>query len=240
MQQTTKHFPIVLNVILALSAAGCNHSTTNPTNSGNDQARRDSTSNETENLDDLPRWAGVALTARCAQRLQPTLAKLWIDAPKAHLDLVSEAIKVSQDAAQASRTADDRNELADSITELVGELELHLAGLPSEDPEMAASLASLDDDTIKLIRDMIDIAARATRAATAADSNGARGETADGVSWTYSVIDRLRDNELRVAIDEEIASLHSICRNAEATDDHGVRWTDNRWQIALNGEYSPE
>ena len=50
----------------------------------------------TEELQTLPRWARVALTARCARRVQPLFAGDWADAPEGCAESVERAVALSE------------------------------------------------------------------------------------------------------------------------------------------------
>ncbi len=191
----------------------------------------DATPEGTINLDTLPRWAGVALAARCAELLIPSFDNLWADAPPANRDLVVNAIAVSKRAAEFSQPPPDLSEIANSVTESVGQFELHLNGMPPEITEIDASVKKLDEKSVKLIRDIVDVAARAARAADASDTRGANIEAQDGVSWAYAAAEGLDDDDLKTDIDEAVASIVSLCNKTDVTDAHRVYWSDNGWQI---------
>lgn len=48
----------------------------------------------------LPRWAAVALAARCARRVQPLFVKGWPDAPQEHREAVLKAVLIAEQSAR--------------------------------------------------------------------------------------------------------------------------------------------
>jgi hypothetical protein len=58
-----------------------------------------------EEIAQLPRWARVAFSARCARRALPLFVKYWPDAPKQHVDAVNRAVELAEQSASLAAYA---------------------------------------------------------------------------------------------------------------------------------------
>ena len=53
----------------------------------------------------LPRWARVAFAARCARRALPLFVKHWPNAPRHHVEAITNAVEVAESAAGTASEA---------------------------------------------------------------------------------------------------------------------------------------
>jgi len=67
------------------------------------------------NMKKLPRWARVALTVRCAQRVQPLFAPFWPDAPKGSAEIVDRAITLAADCARSGQMDEQHAAFRDEL-----------------------------------------------------------------------------------------------------------------------------
>lgn len=147
----------------------------------------------------LPQHTCVRLLSDLAEVLRPCIVEF------ANIDTlrsIDESIAQSKQAARGRFPRPDLRDLANMATRLTGKLELLAQGLILNDADRDLRLGRLSSDQLALIRDVADVAARALRA-SAGDESNANEECQEGLSWAYSVAERLADNELQ----DEIQSL---------------------------------
>jgi hypothetical protein len=177
----------------------------------------------------LPWLASVALATRCAELLAPSIGDFWQNAPETERTLVRAAIRGALQTAETGRAPDTLPAHADAITRLVGRFVLHLHGMPVEETELPQALASLPDTQIRIIRSVIDPAAREARAATATNADNAFDECRDGVSWAYSLAEDLDDSDLTNELNRSVNSLYELCDREHIGDNCRFHWTGSRW-----------
>lgn len=90
-------------------------------------------------------------------------------------------------------------------------------------------MAEHDQEKLRLLRDIIDVAARAARAADATERDCAFEECRDAVDWTHSVIERLEIAGMADELDDLVDSAYYYCEDAGVTDDDAVSWTGSGW-----------
>ncbi|MBN2292257.1 MAG: hypothetical protein JXM70_07525 [Pirellulales bacterium] len=144
--------------------------------------------------------------------------------------LVKRAIQDAMEVAKNGNEVDGLSATADEITRLVGRFELYLNGVPIEMTKLPVSVTNLTDDQIRTVRDIIDVAARAIRAATADDLLDASSESSDGISWAFSIAEKLGDSELMGRLTESVESLSRYCDTSGVTDKSIIWWTGTQWQ----------
>jgi len=181
-------------------------------------------------METLPRRACIALVARCADMLLPTLASLWPNMPERDKTLVIRAVQDAISVARYDAEVPGLPNTATEITQLVGRLTLHLHGLPVE-TELPASVTNLQTERIQTIRNIIDVAARSARAAVATDLAMTSSECDDGISWAMCVARETQNSGLLEELDETIALLQQCCVEGLLTDESPVWWTGVGWQF---------
>jgi hypothetical protein len=178
----------------------------------------------------FPRLASIALTARCAELLAPSLVTLWKNMPEEEWTLLRSAIRGAKEAATTGRVPDTLDSVAMDITRLVGRFELFLHGIDVEGSKLPDSVTSLGEEQIGTIRAIIDVAARGARAATAAEADQAVSECLDAISWSYTVVDDLGDSELASDLQRSIDLLQEHCERERLVDYSRISWTGSQWK----------
>jgi hypothetical protein len=181
-------------------------------------------------MNTLPRRANIALVARCAEMLLPTLASLWPKMPERENTLVTGAIRDAISVARCDSKFPGLTNTATEITQLVGRLTLHLHGLPAEITELPDDVTSLQTEEVQTIRNIIDVAARSARAADATDFSMTSSECDDGISWAMCVARETDNSGLSGELDKMIEMLQEYCGEALVTDESPIWWTGTGWQ----------
>ena len=177
----------------------------------------------------LPRFASVALAARCAELLGSSVDALWQHVPEPDQQLCQSAITGAVQTAKTGQKSDSLGAIANEITMLVGTFVIHLHGYPPAGKRLPESVTSLEGEQIQTIQIIIDLAARAARAATASSVENAFDECRDGVSWSYSLVRDWGDHDLEDELTGMIRSLYECCDALHLSDDSKVWWTGYDW-----------
>lgn len=190
-------------------------------------------------MSNLPRWASVALSARCGRILSPKLDLKWPTAPSEVRQLFISVVTGAESAASQGLASEQLASLASELTMFVGVFELRLRGLdrlidgPIAKYEALRDPLPANEDDLRIVRDTLDVGARAARAATQPDDSGAYREAMDAVSWTLSTLDDLREAGLHDHVVALTERLHDLCETKKATRGTTVWWSEDDWCMAI-------
>jgi hypothetical protein len=145
--------------------------------------------------------------ADVAEMLRPSIAG-FADANT--LRSIDESIEQSKIAADGELPRPELRELSNTATQLTGKTELYSQGLYFDDTDRESPLGRLSAEQLTLVRDVADVAARSLRAASTGDEVEANDECQEGLSWAFSMAERLADENLlyriRLLVDNAIPS----------------------------------
>ncbi|TWU43581.1 hypothetical protein Poly51_63230 [Rubripirellula tenax] len=196
-----------LPFIVAVFVMGCGQH-----DGGSDRVAAVSTKTE---ISDLPHWANVALAARCANLLMPTLDRLWIDPPADGRQLVDDAINIASKSARFSHAQPDTQATADKITTLIQDLNAN----------------GVSANSNGRVQDIIDVVQLAAESALADDREEAHAITKDCIDRAYWIAHELEDDLLRSELEQAVDSMNQFCKNSYAQDYHCFSWQTDHWQV---------
>lgn len=187
----------------------------------------------------LPRWASVALAARCGRILTPKLDLKWPNAPAEVRHLFLSAAADAESAASEGLESDELQTVGEELTKVVGMFELRIQGLdkmitrPMPAYEAMRDSMPADEGDQRIVREILDVGARSARAATATGVSVAYQEAVDAVNWTLSVLEDLQESQLHDHVAALTQRLHDLCEAKKATKGTTVRWKDDDWDMTI-------